>query len=1091
MPNLGPSLAAAMTLGRRTSAALSASAALLSLSTVLAVHEGQPNFVFFLPSGLRAESLATYGHPLASTPNFDSLAAGGTTFWQSHALHPDSSQSRCAIFSGRYVHTRGHRTGAHLLQSFESNLLSYLRNHSYHIAWFGKNDLLSEESFGLSVDHWEAGSGGAEAIEAAQRFLRSPAREPFFAFVPATVAGAPYVGAGGRGIAFSKPGYYSFFNNGSSSISVEDLKTKAPLRAPLLPEKPEYHSSMLKHRGLESLDEDFFYRLHATYLDQVAAVDAALGQLLDAVDNSSSKGLAKRTAIIAASDHGDFAGDFHLVDTWPGGMDDVLTRVPLVMKIPGGAAGHVVKEPVQAFDVMPTVMEMAGIAPNNTHFAKSLLPQLRGAQADKERRVFTEGGFLYPTEMEPLHSSGGAVPPLDSDRRSMNYPRAVMEMEGCENVSLSSPNFKGCKGSPRAVMVRSAAFKLVLRPDGQSEFYDLGADPRELKNVWGSDQFAEEKNGLMDDLRVFFLKTSDTNDWQLTTGRGAGRLPRPRPPLLPEGKRAPGDKRPNFVFYFPDTIRAESLGGAYGHPITKTPNFDALAAQGTLFKQAHALHSQCSPSRHAMLTGRYMSTYGHRTQDHGVEPWEPNLFKALHEAGYYINWFGKNDALAGTAWTQNNSWQYINFWEGTEWTDVAEFLEKNTREPFFTFVPTSGAHPPYHGSVRKPNDEGHIHFGDPGYYSMYNNATSSIYDWREVKAKVPLRPKLPTNSNFPAYRREDGIVHYRGLGVLDEDFFYQINSVYLDMVSRVDADFGEHILKPLASNTAAPGIVDRTAIIVSSDHGDFGGDHRLIEKWPGALDDMLVHVPFIMKIPDGAKGHIVEEQIQLFDVTPTVLELAGIKPDFTHHATSLVPQLRGEKGDPTRLVYSEGGYTWTTEIETMAGTSSTSETNMYFRRALEEVQNYTGNCSQDHWSDVNWGSCAGIPRAVMVKSLRYKLVYRPDDVSEFYDLKLDAREMVNLWDDEAYAPMKREFLGHLLKWYIMTGDVTPKEEDSRELPSLDAVSRHQGPSVWQLHSAELNPEMRFSPLDLEAQEYEEALRAPMRPLNVEPSAVYI
>lgn len=43
-----------------------------------------------------------------------------------------------------------------------------------------------------------------------------------------------------------------------------------------------------------------------------------------------------------------------------------------------------------------------------------------------------------------------------------------------------------------------------------------------------------------------------------------------------ESKRAEGDDRPNFVFFFPDEMRAESLG-TYGHPITQTPNFDRFA----------------------------------------------------------------------------------------------------------------------------------------------------------------------------------------------------------------------------------------------------------------------------------------------------------------------------------------------------------------------------------------------------------------------------------------------------------------------------------------------------------------------------------
>jgi arylsulfatase A-like enzyme len=51
--------------------------------------------------------------------------------------------------------------------------------------------------------------------------------------------------------------------------------------------------------------------------------------------------------------------------------------------------------------------------------------------------------------------------------------------------------------------------------------------------------------------------------------------------------------QPNFVWYFPDEVQAASLG-TYGHPVTQTPNFDRLAAEGTKFTQHHVLHTQCA-----------------------------------------------------------------------------------------------------------------------------------------------------------------------------------------------------------------------------------------------------------------------------------------------------------------------------------------------------------------------------------------------------------------------------------------------------------------------------------------------------------------
>lgn len=117
--------------------------------------------------------------------------------------------------------------------------------------------------------------------------------------------------------------------------------------------------------------------------------------------------------------------------------------------------------------------------------------------------------------------------------------------------------------------------------------------------------------------------------------------------------------RPNFIFWFPDTVRAESVGGVYGHPITKTPFYNELAANGTAFTQCHVLHTQCAPSRHAMVTGRYLHTTGHRTQTHAVQATEPNMFKYLKEAGYNVYWFGKGDILARDAFNDS-----LTYWSG-------------------------------------------------------------------------------------------------------------------------------------------------------------------------------------------------------------------------------------------------------------------------------------------------------------------------------------------------------------------------------------------------------------------------------------------
>ena len=63
---------------------------------------------------------------------------------------------------------------------------------------------------------------------------------------------------------------------------------------------------------------------------------------------------------------------------------------------------------------------------------------------------------------------------------------------------------------------------------------------------------------------------------------------------------------------------------------------------------------------------------------------------------------------------------------------------------------------------------------------------------------------------------------------------------------------------------------------VFADHGDYAGDWGLVEKWPSGLEDVLTRVPLIIRTPNGAKGHVVNEMVQIFDIVPTMMDLANI-----------------------------------------------------------------------------------------------------------------------------------------------------------------------------------------------------------------------
>ena len=396
--------------------------------------------------------------------------------------------------------------------------------------------------------------------------------------------------------------------------------------------------------------------------------------------------------------------------------------------------------------------------------------------------------------------------------------------------------------------------------------------------------------------------------------------------------RAPGDNRPNVVLFYPDTLRAEAFG-TYGHPLSKTPNFDALASQGVTFESAHVQHTQCAPSRCALFTGRYMHVLGHRTQTHLVRSYEDNLFKYLKRANYTTILLGKNDVLAADSFNSS-----LSFWQGT--IGVSEGPSNFTRpgragyysfagtagpckgtnaacngdlkavedsvaffnsgdslpEPFFLFLPGIGAHPPYGA----PSD----------FFASYTSD--------QVRAAAPLRQLVPGNAK-PGHLQPTGITGFRNLTSFhdegDDELFYELAAVYLGRIAYVD-----YVLGVLMRGLDASPIVGRTALIAHSDHGDYGGDWQAVEKWPGAVDDVLTRVPLLARVPGGAGGLRVATPVMSIDLMPTILELAGIalsNISSVQFGVSLLPWLVNgtAPANPHKWVFSEGGYSNWMEYE--------------------------------------------------------------------------------------------------------------------------------------------------------------------------------
>ncbi len=476
------------------------------------------HYILFYPDEMRAKSLSCYGNPYVKTPNYDRLANEGVVFENNYTQHPVCVASRCALMTGWYPHVAGFRTLLNYLQPHHPNFLRYIKQAGYQVHLYGKNHVFSEEVFYECVDHYleaQFGHGGKklseeEIKEAASQYIRKDytmleepisddkleelhdtrcvnkaveairnykeGDKPLFIFLPILNPHPPYT---------MTDHFYNMYKP-------EDLPPVLPWD---LENKPQLYSLIRQYRELGDTDEMVFRKIHAVYLGMYSYVDMLLGRILNALDET---GLASNTTVIASSDHGDWAGDYGLVEKWPNAFDDDLTKVPLIIRTPDCTADHRVEELTETFDIFPTICDLEGIEVRHDHFGRSLKQQLEGKPGDPERVVFCEGG--YDTR-EPHCFEGTENFAIFLTEGTIYYPKMIQQQEKPGSV---------CRG----VMMRNSRYKLNVRTNGENELYDMQEDPDELVNLYSQPQYAQTINELQSRMLTWLIHTSDVVPWE-------------------------------------------------------------------------------------------------------------------------------------------------------------------------------------------------------------------------------------------------------------------------------------------------------------------------------------------------------------------------------------------------------------------------------------------------------------------------------------------------------------------------------------------------------------------------------------------------
>jgi hypothetical protein len=248
--------------------------------------------------------------------------------------------------------------------------------------------------------------------------------------------------------------------------------------------------------GMTGWSEERWRELRAVYLGMCARVDHQLGLLRDALKR---KGIYDDTALCLFSDHGDFTGDYDLVEKAQNLFYDNLTRVPFVLKPPRGfdVTPGTRDGLTELVDLVPTILDLAGIEPGYDHFGQSLVPGLADVDWKGRDAVFCEGGRLAHEEHCKESASKSAGNP-----QGLYYPRS--HLQGTDDVAHG-----------KAIMCRTADAKFVHRHQEDDEFYDLTIDTGETRNRISDPACAEKVSKLRERLLRHLVETADVVPYRI------------------------------------------------------------------------------------------------------------------------------------------------------------------------------------------------------------------------------------------------------------------------------------------------------------------------------------------------------------------------------------------------------------------------------------------------------------------------------------------------------------------------------------------------------------------------------------------------
>jgi choline-sulfatase len=446
----------------------------------------KPNILLVMCDQLTAIALSTYGNTVCKTPSLDALAAQGSVFENAYCNYPLCAPSRFALMSGRLPSRIGAYDNAAEFPAAVPTIAHYLRDAGYYTCISGKMHFVGPDQHHgyedrLTTEIYPADFSWVppktyDELEDEETAVKG--KVPFGVSSVETIADAAPLARSqqidyddevarratqhiydwrryGDGrplfmtVSFTQPhDPYVITREFWDLYSDEGID---PPRTPKIAlEDMDPHSrSLCFHYSLDKFDvtDEVYRRARRGYYGMISYVDRKLGELRQTLEDA---GIADDTVIIFTSDHGDMIGERGL--WFKKNLFEPAILVPLIILRPGAKQLSRISAPVSLIDLLPTLVDIA---------------------TGSTEAIVTE------------HEGSSLLPLLDRDQP--------------DRIAMAEHIDGGTK-APR-VMLRRGSQKIVVSEAYPTQFYDLSADPCEMRNLADDPSRQADLARLMDIVR--------------------------------------------------------------------------------------------------------------------------------------------------------------------------------------------------------------------------------------------------------------------------------------------------------------------------------------------------------------------------------------------------------------------------------------------------------------------------------------------------------------------------------------------------------------------------------------------------------------